>query len=310
MILGRGPELDLLLREVNDNPHYGLKFVSVYDLDKSVGVDFKKDILEKIKSLDISVVVMDLQNENLKKNFSSFYNLIFSDIHFVNINNLYEEIFDRVPLTLVGYDWFLENISLAPRPVYDFLRRSVDICLAILLLPVFCLAYVFVWVIKKIEDSRSIMIFQERIGHNGKIIKIAKFRTWLYDDAGNEEAKKNNKITKIGNFLRKMRIDELPQVWDVLKGNLSFIGPRPELPVLVKVYEQEIPYYGIRHLVKPGLSGWAQLLQDNPPKHDANYNDTKVKLSYDLYYIKNRSLVLDLKIALKTLRAIFSRSGR
>jgi lipopolysaccharide/colanic/teichoic acid biosynthesis glycosyltransferase len=118
----------------------------------------------------------------------------------------------------------------------------------------------------------------------------------------------DNQITRTGKFIRKTSIDELPQFWNVLSGNLSLIGPRPELPAAVKHYEEEIPYYGIRHLIKPGLSGWAQLYGKHA-HHGADVMKTKNKLSYDLYYIKNRSLMLDLKIALKTIKALLSRSG-
>ncbi len=310
MILGRGKEMTVLMQEVNNNARYGLEFVCSFDLDKLNEADFEKEIITQINLQNITVVVMDMQDQNLKKNLSHFYDLLFSKIRFVNINSLYEDIFDRVPLSLVGYDWFLENVSLTPRPVYDTLRRVVDLILALILLPIFILVYILVWIIKKFEDRRPILIFQERVGCNGKNVRIIKFRTWLYDDAGDEEAKKKNKITRIGNFLRRARLDELPQILNVLKGELSFIGPRPELPVLVKVYEKEIPYYNVRHLIKPGLSGWAQLRQDNPPKHDPDYNETKTKLSYDLFYIKNRSLLLDLVIVLKTIKTLLSRSGK
>ena len=310
LLLGRGKEMTLLLEEINGNPRYGLEFVLAFDLDKISEINFESEIIKKIQSQNISVVVMDLQSENLKKNLSHFYDLLFSKIRFVNINSLYEDIFDRVPLSLVGYDWFLENVSLASRPVYDMAKRTIDLLLAVLFMPVLFVAFTLVWLLKKLEDTRPIMIWQARIGYNGAVIKIAKFRTWLYDDAGDEELKKKNHITRIGNFMRALRIDELPQAWNVLKGDLSFIGPRPELPVLVKKYEAEIPYYGVRHLIKPGLSGWAQLRQVNPPKHDPDYNETKTKLSYDLSYIKNRSLVLDLVIVLKTIKTVLSRSGK
>lgn len=310
MILGRGKEMIVLTQEVNDNPRYGLEFVSSLDLDKLNEANFEKEIIKQINLQNITVVVMDMQDQSLKKNLARFYDLLFFKIRFVNINSLYEDIFDRVPLSLVGYDWFLENVSLVPRPVYDTLRKTVDLALALILLPLFILVYILVWIIKKFEDRRPILIFQERVGCNGKNIRIVKFRTWLYDDAGDEEAKKKNKITKVGNFLRRARLDELPQILNVLKGELSFIGPRPELPVLVKVYGKEIPYYNVRHLIKPGLSGWAQLKQDNPPKHDPDNMETKTKLSYDLFYIKNRSLLLDLVIVLKTIKTLLSRSGK
>jgi lipopolysaccharide/colanic/teichoic acid biosynthesis glycosyltransferase len=114
---------------------------------------------------------------------------------------------------------------------------------------------------------------------------------------------------KVGAFLRKTRIDELPQLWNVLKGDVSLIGPRPEIPALVKLYESEIQYYNIRHLIKPGLSGWAQLYHDNHPHHGEAVGQTKEKLAYDLFYIKNRSFMLDIKIGLKTINKLLSRSG-
>ena len=124
-------------------------------------------------------------------------------------------------------------------------------------------------------------------------------------DAEHSEAK----VTRVGKWLRSLRIDEFPQFWNLLKGNISFVGPRPEIPSLVKHYESEIPYYNIRHLIKPGLSGWAQLYHQDPPRVVADAEKTRRKLSYDLYYIKNRSIMLDLKIALKTVKALLSRSG-
>lgn len=117
-------------------------------------------------------------------------------------------------------------------------------------------------------------------------------------------------VTRFGAFLRKSRLDEFPQLWNVIRGDLSLIGPRPEIPSLVKEYEDQIPYYDIRHLIKPGLSGWAQLYHDNHPHHASDVQETKVKLSYDLYYIKNRSVLLDFKIALKTLKKLASRAGK
>ena len=117
-----------------------------------------------------------------------------------------------------------------------------------------------------------------------------------------------DKTTKIGKFLRKTSIDELPQIWSILKGDQSLIGPRPELPNLVEVYSKEIPYYNIRHLHKPGLSGWAQIYQKEAPHHKTDVEKTKIKLSYDLFYIKHHSFALDLKIALKTVKTLVLRT--
>jgi len=158
--------------------------------------------------------------------------------------------------------------------------------------------------------NTKVLISQKRIGEGGKVVQIYKFLTMFFDDEGDEELKKKNRLTTVGKFLRKTRLDELPQAWNVIKGDLSLVGPRPELPLFVAIYEKEIPYYSIRHIIKPGLSGWAQICQDNPPKGGVNFTDTKTKLSYDLYYLKNKSLMLDLQIGLKTLRTLISRKGK
>jgi exopolysaccharide biosynthesis polyprenyl glycosylphosphotransferase len=310
MVLGRGPEMNLLLQEVNNNPRYGLEFVYSFDLDKSDEADFQKEIIEKIKMLNVSVVVIDLQNDSLKKKLVNFYELLFSNIRFVDINSLYEDIFDRVPLSLVSYNWFLENVSLSQSVTYDVFKRVTDAVFAFILGLISLIAYPFICLAIKIEDHGPVLIIQERIGRNNKLVKIFKFRTMNFNDNESNENKSVNKITKVGGFLRKSRLDEIPQLWNVLIGDLSLIGPRPELPALAQIYEMEVPYYNARHLITPGLSGWAQLYHENHPHQGVDTLETKNKLSYDLYYIKNRSLFLDLKIALKTIKALLSRTGK
>jgi exopolysaccharide biosynthesis polyprenyl glycosylphosphotransferase len=318
MILGRGKEMDLLLQEVNNNPRYGLDFVLSFDLDKIESVDFQKDIIEKIILLNISVVVIDLQNENLKKNLPTFYHLLFSKVRFVDINNLYEDIFDRVLLSSVSYNWFLENVSLSVSITYGTFKRLMDVVVSLVLGLLSLFFYPFIYLAIKLEDGGSIFISQDRIGKNNKLIKIKKFRTMSFNDNEENKPKTNgnlsgprvNKITKVGAFLRKSRLDEIPQLWSIWRGDLSLVGPRPELPALAQIYEKEVPYYNVRHLIQPGLSGWAQLYHENHPHQGANVEETKNKLSYDLYYVKNRSLILDLEIALKTIKALLSRTGK
>lgn len=310
MIIGRGVEMQAVYREVNDNPRYGFKFISSVDLDRLSEIDLQKDVIEKIYNEGISVVVIDLQNENIEKNLPHFYNLLFSQVRFVDLNSLYEEIFDRIPVSLLNYNWFLENVSLSSNVLYDFLKRLMDIVISFIFGLISLVFYPFIILAIKLEDGGSVYIQQNRVGRNNSLINIRKFRTMSFND--NEEGgnKQNNRITKVGNFLRRSRLDELPQLWNILVGDLSLIGPRPELPALTQVYEKEIPYYNVRHLIEPGLSGWAQLYHENHPHQGKNIEETKNKLSYDLYYIKNRSLALDFKIALKTLKALLSRTGK
>lgn len=299
IIVGGGKEIIELEKEVNDNPRSNLKFNFFINLDNISGPDFVREILDLVYKENVSVVVIDLKDPRVDEILPHLYNLIFSGVKFIDIYKVYEDTFDRIPLSLVKYSWFLENISIKKNSGFSIFKRIFDILISIIFLPFIVVIFPFIFILIKIDDGGKIFFIQDRIGKKNKIIKIYKFRTMS-----------NEKITKIGNFLRKTRIDELPQILNVLSGHLSFIGPRPEKPDLVLLYEKEIPYYNIRHLVKPGLSGWAQVYQDNPPKFNVNFDDTKTKLSYDLYYLKNKSIILDLKIALRTIGSILSRSGK
>lgn len=308
VLIGSGAEMKELKEEVNSNSRYGIQFISSVDLDSVDRLDFKEEILKRIYSEGISLVAADLRNDKVEPILPNLYNLIFSRVRFVDMHKIYEDIFDRVPLSLVKYNWFLENISTTRRPVFDFIKRLMDILASFVLGVVSFVFYPFIICAILIEDGRPIFFAQNRTGKNNKTIKLIKFRSMKCHNEKDGIAKVPV-VTRAGSFLRKTRLDELPQLWNVFKGDLSLIGPRPEIPALVKAYEKEIPYYNVRYLIKPGLSGWAQLYHQTPPKFAENFDETKVKLSYDLYYIKNRSLMLDVKVALKTLKAIFSRSG-
>lgn len=309
ILIGTGEEMEELKEEVNNNSHHGITFVSSMDINDIDSLDFQEEILKRIYSENVQVVAVDLRNEKVEPILPNLYNLIFSKIRFMDMYKIYEDIFNRVPLSLVKYNWFIENISSSPRRIYDMLKRLMDILISVPLTIVSLIFYPFVYIAIKAEDRGPIFIVQERIGKNNTPIHILKFRTMSSNDQGHQDRVGENRDTKVGQFLRKTRIDELPQLWNVIKGDISLIGPRPELPTLVKLYEKQIPYYNVRHIIKPGLSGWAQLYQKDPPKVNASYDKTTAKLSYDLYYIKNRSIMLDVKIALKTIKTLLSRSG-
>lgn len=310
ILIGTGVEMKELIGEVNNNPIYNMRFISSVDLTRSDETGFWKEIVAKIYTEDVSVIAIDLAHENVEPVLPHLYNLIFSRISFIDMHKIYEDIFNRVPLSLLRYNWFLENISTTPRAAYDAVKRIMDIVIALPLLLVTGIVYPFVALAIRLEDGGPTFIAQERIGEGNKIIRIIKFRSMTTDDRGEYDGERKNAVTKVGNFLRKSRLDEFPQLWNVVRGDLSLIGPRPELPVLAKHYAEEIPYYNVRHLIKPGLSGWAQIYHDTHPHHEVATKETKEKLSYDLYYIKNRSFLLDLKIALRTLKTLVSIAGR
>jgi len=310
ILIGSGEEMRELRDEVNNNPRYNLTFVSSVDLDDIDALDFEDEVIKSIYSEGITTIVMDIRHEKVIPILPKLYNLIFSGVHFIDKYKVYEDIFDRVPLSLVGYNWFLENISSSSHAGYDILKRGMDIMIAFVAGAISLAVYPFVYLAIKIEDGGPLFYANERVGQNNKPVKIVKFRSMTGFDTGEEVLQSKRTVTKVGAFLRKSRIDELPQLWNVLKGELSLIGPRPEYPALAKRYEQEIPYYDVRHLIKPGLSGWAQMYHGEHPHHGIDVQETKRKLSYDLYYIKNRSFLLDLKIALKTIKTLLSRTGK
>jgi exopolysaccharide biosynthesis polyprenyl glycosylphosphotransferase len=310
LLIASGEEMKELRDEVNNNPRYNLGFISSIDLDSIEGIDFQDEILGRIYGEEISTIVIDIKNEKVQPILPHLYNLIFSKVRFVDMYRVYEDLFDRVPLTLVGYNWFLENISSPAKKTYDFLKRSMDVLAGIVFGMLSLVFYPIIILGIKLDDGGSIFFTQERIGQNNHIFKIVKFRSMReLDGEIPVERDSEDRITRVGRFLRNTRLDELPQLWNLVKGDVSLIGPRPEVPKLAKQYEREIPYYNIRHLIKPGLSGWAQLYQREVPKFTTSVEATRIKLSYDLYYIKNRSFMLDVKIALKTIKTLLSTSG-
>jgi lipopolysaccharide/colanic/teichoic acid biosynthesis glycosyltransferase len=311
ILIGSGHEVKELLEEVNNNSVYNIKFISSIDLSRSDEKGFWEEIIDHVYAENVSVIAIDLANKNVEPVLPHLYNLIFSKISFIDMHKIYEDIFDRVPLTLLKYNWFLENISTQPRGVYDTLKRVMDIAISLPLVVVYGMALPCVWLAIKWDDGGSLFISQERVGKLGKVIHLSKFRSMERNDSDlGSVAHAENNVTRVGKFLRDTRLDELPQIWSVLKGDLSLIGPRPELPSGVAHYTKEISYYNIRHLIKPGLSGWAQIYQERHPHHKVDTFETANKLSYDLYYIKNRSFLLDIKIALRTLQTLVSIAGR
>jgi exopolysaccharide biosynthesis polyprenyl glycosylphosphotransferase len=215
----------------------------------------------------------------------------------------------KIPLYRVNQTWlFQEGFQIAREPVFERLKRASDIaCSALGLLlasPFILLGALAVW----IGDRGPVFFFQTRIGKNHQPFRLVKLRTMRVEPADGDlyTHPDDPRITRIGHFLRSSRLDELPQLWNVLRGDMSLIGPRAEWDRLVANYEREIPCYNFRHLVKPGITGWAQV---NYP-YGANLEDTLRKLEYDLYYIRHFSFMLDAAIILKTIHIMLFGKGR
>jgi len=218
---------------------------------------------------------------------------------------IYEALTGRVSLQHLS-DGLVETFRLPP--VYPIVKRAMDVFLVFgslpLALPLMLIVAILIW----LDSPGPVLFIQERMGQGGKPFRMIKFRT-MRADAERDGAKfardGDHRVTRVGRWLRKFRLDELPQFWNVLKGEMSLIGPRPEQVPFARKFAAEIPYYNYRHLVKPGITGWAQVTQG----YAAGTEETLEKLEYDLFYVKNLSFWLDLLVLVKTLRTIVTGFG-
>lgn len=296
VVIGKGEAVHELVNELNHNTRYDIFVADV--IDPTAAKITIADIKNRVP--DVSLVVVDGGSQAVQEVFPELYSMIFSGVRCIDLRELYEDVFNRVPLSLLDYEWFVKYASDQYRPVYSVVKRIADILVALPLGIISLVFYPFVWIGTKLSDGGPLFFSQDRIGKGGKVFRIWKFRS-MSDD---------HKVTRFGSILRKSRIDELPQLWSVIKGDQSLIGPRPEKPDYVAQYDKEIPYYNFRHIISPGLSGWAQIYHDNHPHHAIAQAETREKLSFDLYYIKHRSPGVDISIALKTLKILVTFVGK
>jgi len=231
-------------------------------------------------------------------------------IRIVDGATFYERESRKVALEMVTRGWLVFSDGFTVSSVFGVGKRSLDLLAATVLFlagaPLMLLTVIAI----KIEDGLKapVLYSQERVGFNGKVFRVHKFRSMGTDAEKNGAvwANKNDaRVTKVGNFIRKVRIDELPQIFNVLNGTMAFVGPRPERPVFVEQLSKKIPFYSERHRVKPGLTGWAQLCF----AYADNEEDTREKLRFDLYYIKNQSLLLDLLVIIQTVEVVLFKKG-
>jgi lipopolysaccharide/colanic/teichoic acid biosynthesis glycosyltransferase len=301
IIIGSGPVFRSLVEELTRNPLTGITLISIIDVDT---YDMSK-ILDVLKSTKPTSVIVDMRDERIKPYFGYFYTEVFDGSAVLDIVDVYEDIFDMVPLDLINQEWIFRYISSSQR--YDGFKRFLDLCICIPAYTVSLIVYPFVYLAIKLEDGGPLFYKHTRVGKHGKLVPIYKFRTM--ENKPTNEKNETKKISRVGAYLRKTRIDELPQLWNVIHGDISLIGPRPEAPSLVEEYSKAIPFYNVRHVVRPGLSGWAQVKQHGAPKFGIDVKQTSTKLAYDLYYLSHSSLLLDIAIILRTFKVLLSKSG-
>lgn len=317
VIVGSGEEAKEVSHILNQNPQFGCICAEIVDIRTYTNAaSLSKRLTELVVERHIDSVIADMSDEYAKRLAPVYYNLAFPQIvardttmRFIHLHELYEQLFYRVPLSLIGKTWFLENIEAsASRHGYAFLKRLIDIVGAALVLIPSILLFPFIIAAIKLQDGGAVIYKSERVGQYNKPIYIYKFRSMTGMDSG-AILNTAHTVTALGRLLRTARFDELPQLWNILRGDLSFVGPRPETPARARVYAECIPYYNLRHLIKPGLSGWAQINNFEVPRGEVDIAQTVNKLSFDLYYLKRHSLLLDLEIILKTIKTMLLRSG-
>lgn len=270
------------------------------------------ELLDIIQEQKISDLVVAISGAMQGSTFQTILDVQEQGVEVTRMPTLYEEMTGRVPIHHLESDWVIRSFIDQARvsSAYELGKRLLDIFGGVVGLSIFAILFPFTALATLIDSGLPIFYSQMRLGRGGRIFKIYKFRTMRQDAESDGRARlaeqDDPRITRVGNYLRRSRLDEFPQFWNVLRGELSLVGPRAERPELVDSFQKQIPFYRARLLVKPGVTGWAQINYG----YVSTVGDTEVKLEYDLYYIKHRTLLMDLRIILRTIGTMLAGKGR
>ena len=262
-------------------------------------------IEKNVRANGITLVVVPYEMKHDPTLTKVLYHLLGSGIEVRDLDNFYELVLGKVPLEEVEEIWFLENIT-EQHKFYDDLKRASEIIFALALAVILSPILLILAILVKLTSRGPVIFKQVRVGQNNRSFTLYKFRSMRANaEAAGAQWKasgtRDPRLTPIGSILVASHIDELLQLFNILKGEMSFVGPRPERPEFVKLLQEKIQHYNIRHLVKPGIAGWAQINY----RYGASVEDAYEKLEYDIYYVKNRSIFIDVAIVLKTVKAFF-----
>ena len=302
-IIGFNQRAEELIAELKNRPAAGYKTALIFKNAEELS-----GLAENIKNKNIrAIVIVDDFGQNAALRETLFDCLAYK-ITFFNYPDFYELLTGKIPVDAIDADWFLRNLREGQKNYFNFLKHKIDFIGALLVLLISLPFWPIIGLIIKSGSRGPVFFRQIRLGRNEKEFKIIKFRTMRVENNDLSPTAENDaRVNRFGAFMRRTRLDEIPQTINILKGEMSFIGPRPERPEIIKELEANIPFYKTRLLIKPGLTGWDQI---SGRYHSASIQDSLEKLQYDLFYLKQRSPSLDISIALKTLATIFSRAGR
>jgi len=323
LFLDYNPEIQEIMEILQKQTTLGYHVQAVLDFNNkmdrtkysNITIYKTKEKLEKIVANDKIEIIVTHNNLDKEDALSQeLYQLLFKQIKITNVSNFYESVTGRIPPSAFHKAWFLQYLSDLDKPIYNKFVRVLELTFIVIFSLFFLLFLPFIALAIKLNSKGKVFFKQKRFGKNGQIFWMYKFRTMysLAEDGsaemhGAEFAQKNDsRITGVGKFLRKTRLDELPQVINLLKGEITVIGPRPERPEISNDLQNKMSYYNLRYVIKPGITGWAQVQQ-----HYTSTLETSLqKFQYDLFYIKNRSMLLDISILLKTINVILRAMGQ
>lgn len=275
-------------------------------------LDNSDNLLDVIDRYRISDVVVAISGQIRGATFQTILDVQESGTEVMRMPTVYEELTGRVPIHHLESDWIIRSFTDQARVsgFYEMIKRVIDILGGLVGLLIFGISFPFLALATLLDSGLPILYSQPRLGKGGKLFKIYKFRTMQQDAEADGQVRPTEendpRVTRVGNFMRKTHLDELPQFWNIVRGEMSLVGPRAERPELVDAFQRQVPFYRARLLAKPGLTGWAQINYG----YVATVRDTEVKIEYDLYYIKHRTLAMDFNILLRTIGTVLRRSGR
>jgi exopolysaccharide biosynthesis polyprenyl glycosylphosphotransferase len=310
LLCGRRSELAQLQQMLGGSGHLGYEISRpLLVMDDHYDTSPEAIMLERLAHDEIDIVAITKSLSDDARMQSVCYRLLCAGVPVSEFSRLSEEFTGKIPISVINEGWFIANLREFDRLGFEIFKRGLDIAATISLGTMGLLMAPLVALTIKLETPGPVLFRQNRVGKGGVVFSLIKFRTMREDaeKAGPQWARESDtRITRFGRFLRRTRIDELPQLWNILKGEMSLVGPRPERPEFVRTLSATVPFYDARHLVKPGLTGWAQINFG----YGSSVEDAVEKLQHDLYYIKNRSVPLELSVLLKTVGTILRYGGR
>jgi exopolysaccharide biosynthesis polyprenyl glycosylphosphotransferase len=301
LLIGSRSTLELATYELNRKPYLGYKIIAALTPEEaksySLGSDFDLVAIERNITQDVAL-------------YRQYFDLLSTGTEVMDLAKFTERISGKIPLAAIDESWFVEYCGHTESRSYDILKSLIDRFFAVLLLVAILPLFLVLLPVLFLFHGRPIFFTQVRTGMNNKPFTLYKLRSMVVDaeKGGAQWAKPGDaRITPLGKFLRKSRLDELPQLINILKGEMSLVGPRPERPEIIEAkLAPKIPYYNLRHLVKPGVTGWAQVTF----RYGFSTEDSLEKLQYDLFYVKNKNLWLDILVIVKTIKTVLTGAGQ